>query len=257
MTDAIEVRLRGQGIRPGFVRSHEIAEILAAVEDLVIAEAIRADKSIKKEDLVVGLYEIADESVGLRFRSSLGKIAVPAFLAASQAVSIGNFAALSPQSLKPLGVLANFSKRHNCVAELKIPGEALPIATITSETVIPQEPRIRGTTEIEAKIVRVGGKTPKAMLELHDGSAIYCDVPVDIAIELGHRLYTTAVFLGTATWNVNTLDLEEFKIVSFQEFPRMDIEETLGELSKIIGATFASIPDVSSFVTRIRRGEDA
>lgn len=257
MDDSIEIRLRGEGIKPGLVKSHELAEILAAIEDFVIAESMRREPNLRKEDIVVGLYEIADESVGLRFRSSIAAIAIPAFAAASQAVAAGHFEEIAPQSLKPLQMISGFTKRHNAIAELKAQGVKTPIAEITASTVIPQEPKIYGQTEISGKVIRVGGKSPKAMIELQDGTVLYCEVPVELAIRMGHRLYETAVFSGFATWNASTLDIEEFSISDMVELPSISPTDSLLGLRKYFRSAFFKERDVESLAALLRRGEDA
>lgn len=254
MQGEIEVRLKGEGIRPGLVRSREIAEILEAVEDFVAAETARADASTRREDLVVGLYAIADESIGLGFKTALA-VSVPAFVAASQAVAAGDFLALSPHSLKPLQAIADFAKRHAAEAELKLVGSSRPIAVIDESTVIPEQPRATGLTEIAAKTLRVGGKVPRAMLELLDGSVVYCNVTEQVAVELGHHLYQTSLFTGVATWNASTLDLEAFSVESFRPFADRDPVETLAELKLAVGAELEQMGPVDAVASRLRRGE--
>lgn len=256
MEDSIEIRLRGEGIRPGFVRSHELAEILEAVEALVIAESIRREPGLSKDEIIVGLYEIADESIGLRFRSTVAAVALPAFIAASSALASGSFEGLSSQSLKSFQVLSNFAKRHGAVAELKIKGDEQPIAEISADTVIPKETKISGLTEVFAKVLRVGGKVPKAMIELSNGGILYCDVPVDVAIKLGHRLYKRVIFSGLATWNAETLDIEEFSITDFDEFLGHGAAETLAKVSDYVTDAVLKNSDVESLVAFFRR-EDA
>lgn len=251
--EAIEIRLRGAGMKPGLVRSHEIAEILAAIEDMVIAESLKREPSLRKEDIVVGLYEVVDESLGLHFKSSIAAIAIPAFVAFSQAMASNNYEAISQQSLKPLHIISGFVKRHEAVAELKISGTASPLAIITPNTLIPQGSKIAGATEIAAKILRVGGKVPKAMLELQDGSVIYCEIPVGLAIQLGHRLYETAIFTGNATWNSLTLEIEEFSINGLAEYPKQKPMETLEQLRSFVGNNLKESRDVNALVTFLRR----
>jgi hypothetical protein len=255
MQGEIEVRLKGEGIRPGLVRSRELAEILEAVEDFVAAETARADANARREDLVVGLYAIADESIGLRFKAALAAVSVPAFVAASQAVAAGDFLALSPHSLKPLQAIADFAKRHAAAAELKLVGSSDPIAVIDESTVIPEQPRATGLTEIAAKTLRVGGKVPRAMLELLDGSVVYCNVTEQVAVELGHHLYQTSLFTGVATWNASTLDLEAFAVESFRPFADRDPVETLAELKRAVGAVLEHMGPVDAIASRLRRGE--
>ncbi len=256
MSDDIEVRLTGEGIRPGLVRSHELAEILAAVEDFVSAEVARRSPETRREDIVVGLYKIADASVGLRFKTYLAAVAVPAFIAASQHVAARDFHRLSPQSLKPLQVIADFAKRSGAAAEFKTVEDRVPIVIIDAGTVIPQQPRITGLTEITAKTLRVGGKVPRAMLEMLDGTVIYCEIPEDVAIELGHRLYKLSTFTGTATWDSATLDLEYFKIESFRAFEEQGFLETLAELRVLVGTTLAQLGNVEKLASTLRQGED-
>lgn len=256
MNEAIEIRLRGEGVKPGLIRSHELAEILSAVEDIVIAETVRRDPNAKRDDIVVGLYEIADESIGLKFKTTLAAIAIPAFVAASHSVSIGEFGQLSPLSLKPLQVIAGFAKRHDAIAEFKVGTSSVPIAEITPFTLIPQEPKIAGSTEICAKVLRVGGKVPKAMLELQDGTVIYCEIPVERAIELGRRLYETALFTGNAVWSAATFDLEEFTITGFREGPTEDPYETLIRIREYMNPALLYESSVLEIVSQLRRGED-
>lgn len=256
MNEAIEIRLRGEGVKPGLIRSRELAEILSAVEDIVIAETVRRDPNAKREDIIVGLYEIADESIGLKFKTTLAAIAIPAFVAASHSVSIGEFGQLSPLSLKPLQVIAGFAKRHDAIAEFKVGTSSTPIAEITPLTFIPKEPKIAGSTEIIAKVLRVGGKVPKAMLELQDGMVIYCEIPVERAIELGHQLYETALFTGNAVWNAATFDLEEFTITGFREAPMGDPYEALVQVRKYVNTALLNDKSVSDTVSYLRRGEE-
>lgn len=253
MDDEIEFRLRGDGIKPGLVRSHEIAEILEAVESFVTSEVLAHDSTVSREDIVVGLYEIADESIGLRFRTTMAAVAIPAFLSATSAISKSEFDALAPQSLKPLKVVASFARRHNCFAELKLPRAVAPLALITPETNVPEPSRIAGNTEIVGKVLRIGGKVPRAMIELLDGTVIYCDVAWEVARELGHRLYSLVILVGSAAWDAGTIELQDFTIKSFKEFPRKDPLQVFQSLRTEVGGIFDEVEDVAAFVSRLRQ----
>lgn len=251
----IEIRLKGDGVRPGLIRSHEIADILKAIEDIVTSESLAMDPSIKKDEVVVGLYEIADASLGLRFKSSLGGLAMTAFIATSEAIACSNYASLTPQTLKALETISNFTRKHNATAELKATGTNQVFAEIRPETTIPKSISISGTTELIAKVLRVGGKSPRAMLELNDGSIIYCDIPVEIAIELGHRLYEPVIFSGEATWNAGSFEVEEFKVYGFKEMPTRNPLDALAEIRNLIGNKI-SIQDAVEFTSLLRRDGD-
>ncbi len=94
------------------------------------------------------------------------------------------------------------------------------------------------------------------MLELHDETVIYCGVPVDVAIELGHRLYKTAIFSGDAVWNAVDLHLEEFNISGFYDFPTSAYRESLAEIKSLVGLRFDRVPEMDAFITAMREGDD-
>lgn len=253
MNEEIKIRLTGEGVRPGLVRSKELAEILESIEDMVVSESLKRTPSLKKDDIVVGLYQIEDNSIGLVFRTTLASVVIPAFIATSQAVEANEYDLLTTQSLKSLEVLSNFSKRHNCNAEFSSSLSNNVIAEITPATKIPKPSILEGSTEIAGKIIRVGGKKPKAMLELFDGTTLYCDIPESLAQELGHRLYKIALFSGYAKWNTRGYEIEEFKIDSFKEFQQVPVNKMFQELAGTIGSYFSNIEDVPAFVSNIRK----
>lgn len=256
MTDDIAIRLRGEGIRPGQVRSHELAEILIAAEDFVIAEALLRDPDLDREAVFIGLYDIQDRSLSLRFKPSIARVAIPAFLAASAHIADGQFDRLAPESIRPLRVLVDFAKRRNAYAEFRSGEQALPIAILDKQTVLPEPAKISGATEITAKTLRVGGKVPRAMLEMLDGEVIYCALPETLAVELGHHLYKLSTFTGVATWDTLTLALESFRIDAFAPFEDLRPTEVLRELRSHLGDWVDALPNVSEASASWRRGED-
>ena len=251
MDDEIKIRLKGEGIKPGLVRSKEIAEILEAVEEMAVAEALRADSSLNRDDIIVGFYAIEDKSIGLNFKTTFAAIVISAFVSAAEAIEKKDYEYLSPQSLNSLKTISSFSKKHSCEAIIGS-GSLEEITVISPSTEIPKPSYIYGQTEILGKVIRVGGKTPKAMIELVDGSTLYCEVPEEIARELGHRLYALARFEGYAKWDSKTLDLEDLKINSVKEFPNKDPWDIVGELSSLVGERFSNIGDIDEFVSSLR-----
>jgi hypothetical protein len=251
MDEEIKIRLRGEGIKPGLVRSREIAEILESVEEIAVAEALQANPELTKEDIIVGVYAIEDESIGLKFKTTFASLVVSAFISTASSIEKQEFEHLTPQTLNSLKVLSGFAKRHNCDAIIGS-GSEQELAVISPDTVIPGPTYIHGQSEILGRVIRVGGKNPKAMIELVDGSTLYCEVPEEIAKELGRQLYSLARFEGYAKWESKTLELEEFKIYSVKEFPNMGTSELFGKLSDIIGPQLASINDVEEFVSSLR-----
>jgi len=251
MEDEIKIRLRGEGVKPGLIRSKEIAEILESVEEMAVSEAMRKNPDLNRDEIIVGVYAIDDASIGLRFKTTFTAAVVSAFVSAAEAIERQDFDYLSPQSLNSLKVVSNFSKRHHCDAIIGS-GSSGELTVISPDTVIPSPSYIFGQTEIIGKVIRVGGKTPKAMIELTDGSTLYCEVPEDIAKELGHQLYALAKFEGFAKWDSKTLELEEFKIHNVKNFPNTEARHIFGELSGMVGDRFSQIENVEDFVSSLR-----
>lgn len=254
MEDDIVIRFTGKGVKPGLVRSREIAELLEAVEDVLTIETIQSNPNLTRDDVVIGLYAIKDESLGLAFKTNFTEEVQDSFIKTASAVNDDHFADLHPQSIKSLKVISKFSKKHQCDAELRFANSKEPLAKITAQTQIPDLPVVKGLTELLGKIVRVGGKTPKAALEQLDGTTIYCDVDVSMAKELGHQLYSLATFTGNATWDFQSLKLLQFEITSFEVFKNADPHETLSKISSLIGHKFEDITNVEEFVDNLRKG---
>jgi hypothetical protein len=251
MDDEIKIRLKGEGVSPGLIRSKEIAEILESVEDMVTSEALKADPTLLKEHIIVGIYAIEDRSIGLKFKTTMASVVMPVFLATAEAIGNGNFDSLTPQTIKSLQVISNFSKKHTCNAIFGT-GDQIEIAAITPDTQIPFPTYIEGLSEIVGKVIRVGGKKPKAMIELTDGATMYCEVPESIAKELGRQLYSLARFYGLAKWDSKTLELEEFQITSVEEFKNTNPNSMFKELANILGEQFANVKDVEEYVSHLR-----
>lgn len=256
MSEFLEIRLKGDGIKPGLIRSHEIAEILESFETFVVNETIKRNPSIKREDIIVGVYEIADKSIGLRFKTTIATLVIPAFTQAAVAISDGNFEKLSPKSLDSLQKISSFTKKHNATTELNLVNANKKLAEITKDTIIPKPIKISGLTEISAKILRVGGKLPKAMLELHDGNIIYCGIPENLAKDLGRKLYEVVIFSGLAVWDAETITIEDFTITEFKDAPKEDPLVALRKIRDLVGSTFDEIPNVIEYVNNIRREDE-
>jgi hypothetical protein len=104
--------------------------------------------------------------------------------------------------------------------------------------------------------LRVGGKSPKAMLELHDGDIIYCGIPENLAKDLGRRLYEVVIFSGLAVWDAETITIEDFTITEFKDAPKEDPLMALRKIRDLVGSTFDKIPNVIDYVNNIRREDD-
>lgn len=252
MNDQFIIRMAGEGMKPGLVRSREIAEVLEAIEDLVVAESIMKDASVRKDDFVVGLCEIRDQSLGLTFKTTMASLVLSVVTMTGEAINEGRIDTLTEEGIRSLETLSSFSRRHNCNAEFRFSLDGEPIAKITPETIIPKTILVEGTTSLLAEVIRVGGKHPRVMLGLASGKTLYCDVPERIAQDLGHKLYNTVTLEGRARWNSKTLEVVEFQVYDVHEFSADRPSKILEQVSHFVGSAFSGIKNVPAYVSELR-----
>lgn len=256
MTSSISLRLSGPSISPGNVKSKELAEILEAMEDMIASEVIKENPKIKKDEIVIGLCEIGNNSVGLKFKYTHNRYVLACYLALTAAIQSNHFEELTPQSIKSLRTISSFTQKHQCIAKFTEETKKDILAEITPDTIIPTAGTIKGETTIYGKVIRVGGKKPRATVETIDGVILYCDLDVDLAKILGHKLYTTVTLHGNAVWDHHNFSLEEFEIKEVDDFGALNPDDSCNQMRAIIGKFFKKITDVPGFVTVVRNGEE-
>ena len=252
----IEIRLIGSDIIPGHIRSSELADIIKSVEEMISSVVIRDVPELKKENIVIGLTHIESKSIGLQFSPNLPEQAFNAAHLITQSLNEQNFAHLPHSSLKALNVIASFTRKHHCNAELRTQnGVDTLLAVITPETEIIYASSLTGQTTLYGEVMRVGGAEPRIMLKTIDEQTVYCDISYELAKQVAEHLYTQVCVSGTAKWSPDTLDLEEFRIEDIVDYEESSAIEAFNALSQLIGSQFSAIDNVETFVTTIRRGE--
>lgn len=252
----VTLRLSGRDMIPGEVRSRELAEVIASFEEMIACVVADRHENIKKDDVSIGISSLAGGSIRLEFRSLWARVVLAAYLSVAHAVSENKFTSLPDNSIRALDKIIAFTRRHNCVAEFRNPDNDELIASITPETNTEISNLILGQTTIYGRILRVGGKKPRVMVETTSGSSLFCDVSFEIAQQLGKRLYEFAEFSGTASWNPHNWEIKEFRIESFTPNNIKTPEQTMNELRELVGRYFDDIDDVESYVSSIRRASE-
>jgi hypothetical protein len=249
----LEIRFAGGGVLPENIRAGEMADILSSVEDMLSGLVATEHPTLTKEQLVIGLVGIKSGSVNLQFSSQLPEITAPAFAKLASAIKTKDFSSLPVPTLKSLDKFSSFVRKRNCEAEfISRNGKSTVLATITPDIKVSLPDLLKGETIIYGRIIRVGGREPKAMIETSDGVTVYCDMEnEDLARELGERLYMPVRIRGKATWEPHSLRLEEFKITEVADYGG-SILEAFEELSSIAGKYFSNISDVESYVSDLR-----
>jgi hypothetical protein len=252
----IALRLAGRDMIPGTVSSRELAAVIAAFEEMLACVVEYQHTNIEKEDVVVGLASMEDGSIRFGFTSVLTAVVLSAYLSVAHAVTTNDFTALPHSALRALDRIVAFTRRHQCVAELRAPETDALLAAITPATNTQIERIAEGQTTIYGRILRVGGKTPRVTVETVTGDEIFCDVSLAIAQALGRRLYEFAELSGVAVWNPDGWRMKEFRIESFTPSGTKTPEEGMNELRSLVGRYFDDIEDVEAYVSSLRRATE-
>jgi hypothetical protein len=247
----IAIKFVGRGMVPGTIRSRELADIINSFEEMLADVVVDRHSNIEKDDVLVGLATIGDGSIRLGFNTVMVSVVVAAYLSVASAVNKNDFTSLPQSSLTALNRIIAFTRRHHCVADLLSPDTDERIASITPETDTKVSGLVQGQTTIYGRILRVGGKTPRVMIETMSGDTLSCVVSLEIARELGERLYEFAEFSGIASWSPNDWKIAEFRIQSFTVSSTKTPEQTINELRSLVGQYFEGV-DAEAYVSSIR-----
>ena len=252
----IEISFSGKDVKPSTVKASEIADILKAVENMVESQVFRDHPEIDKEAVIVSFVNIRASSVDLQFASPIPQIANKAFAYIGEAVTKQDYTKLPSSSFDALDTIMIFVRKRQCTAEFAtLNGQRTVVAKITPDTNIIRTPMLTGETIIFGKVVRVGGRTPKVMVELVNGQTIYCDSGIDIARQLGSKLYSVVGLVGLAHWDAESLKMEQFAIKGLTAYEESPLTDAMNELAKIAGAYYSDINDVDKYIAGLRGSE--
>jgi hypothetical protein len=254
--EKVQIRLTGKDVFPENIRAGEVAQVLAAVEDMLAAVVLRSHPTLNKEDLVIGLVSVGRGSMTLEFQSHIPEVVLPAFKIVSERIRDNAISALPNATIRALQELGDFARKREGEVDFLLPDNGdRPIATITRDMTIEANALVTGETTIVGQVIRVGGRRPKAMVETLDGRTVFCDINRDLARDLAEKLYQTVGLHGIGQWDPETLELEEFRIQSLTLYGASGAAETIEKISSIYSKYFDEIEDVDGFVSDLRSDE--
>lgn len=265
----LELRLAGQqSVRPGLIRSKEVAELIDAFEDVIASVVVAKHPDIPKDRVVVGLREVLDQSVGLRFQPNIQELTIPAAREVANAISDQEITSLPLGAIDGIRKISRFVKRYKCNAEIYTQnGRRDLLSTITPETEIPEISPFQGETTLYGEITRVGGKKPKIQFQDISGKIIYCgiydgenrsfDEIKAIAKKAGNLLYSKTALYGLAEWNSKSFELVRFDVIDILDYQEVSLSDSIGELAQAVGGVFDEIEDIDKHFSEIRYGTGA
>jgi len=249
------IRLTGEGVRPHLIPASDLAELMVAAEQTVLAIAIREHPD-EAENLVVGLSQIKDESIGFAFACNRPEIALSAYTELVTATSNRLFRSLPGRSLEGLRTLTGYSRQHQGRTQFWNGSGVSPLLDLPSDFAVevPAPEYQRGETVIYGKVERVGGVRPRVRLRVSDREIVYGDVTEEQSRELGSKLYSQTALRGQATWDAQDGTVVYFRVEEILHYQRSKISSAFAELREAAGGAFDQVDDVDLFASHIREG---
>ena len=115
----IEIRLVGEGVAPGLIRSKEIAEVITAVEEMIAAMVEHENPQIKADEVLIGLSGVTGGRMTLGFTPSMEALTVPAAETVMRAIDEQQFEGLPHGTLVGLRKLHAFTRQHEVTTEFR------------------------------------------------------------------------------------------------------------------------------------------
>lgn len=250
------IRLTGEGVRPHLIPASDLAQLLVAAEQTVLAIATREHPG-EAEDLVVGLSQVKDESIGFAFASNRSVIALSAYTELVTAISNRLFRSLPARSLEGLRTLTAFARLHSGRTQFLNGVGDHSLLDLPSDFAIevPAPNYLRGETVLYGKIERVGGVRPRIRLRVSDREIVYGDITEEQSRDLGSRLYSHAALRGQATWDAQDGSVAYFRVEEILHYQRGKVTAAFEELRKAAAGTYDAMDDVDLFASRVREGD--
>ena len=250
------IRLVGDGVRPHLIPASDLAQLLVAAEQTVLAIAAREHPE-EAEELIVGLTEVQDKSIGFAFSSNRADIVRAAYTELLTVTSNRVFRSLPARSLEGLRTLTSFSREHRGRTQFWNGASDQPLLDLPTDFAIdvPAPEYQRGETVLYGKIERVGGVRPRVRLRVSDHEVVYGDITEDQSRELGSRLYSQAALRGQATWDAQDGSIVYFRVEEILHYQRGKATEAFQELQKAAHGAYDAVEDVDLFASKVREGD--
>ncbi len=244
----------GNNIKPNQVSLSELADLLKQIETGICAIVEQNDPKTKREDIIIGLEQIAEGSMNLKFSSQLGAVVGVALSILSLAIEKKSYDALPFEAIESVRHIKKFVESKQCDVSIYGQSDNEAIVTIhsTDDLQIDQNLYIPGDTNLYGKLERVGGAKPQIRILQDNGERITCFCTEQFAKSLAKRLYQYIGVTGTAHWLIGSMKIIYFRAFDILPYEETDIEIAFKELRAIAKVDLDVIGDADSYVAEMR-----
>lgn len=249
----VEMAITGAKVTPETVSIRDLVDILARVERMVVsyAEARFAELT---EEATLSLVDIEAGSECLVF--SVPDPLLGAVAQISKAVQLGDYVELPQSTYAELyGLSESVTKRGWGFEIQENLGHGIHHARIDDQNMLaPRSPAfVQGTTTVHGRCLRVGGAVqPKAEIRLSTTAKILnVDLSEEMAKELAARLYEEVVLEGSVTWNMDSWEIERFRVSRITAYRKTDPDLGFKELAEAAEGRWEGV-DAVEYVRALR-----
>lgn len=232
--EILELKFDGNGINPGVVRPHEIAELIISFEKSLLITIKKQYPEIDTEELLFSFDIINDKSLDLGFiPKRIKEIVLSGYTAISICFSTGNFSDLDNEAIEHLKTFTKFSKRYNCIGYLNHNGKTLSSFNPNTEISINKPKIIRGEATIFGKVIDSGGEKPNVHIKINDEYVLIFKTSELNAQKLAAKLYQKVALNGIAKWDADTFKIEDFVLNDILEYSPGNTLSAINKLKSI------------------------
>lgn len=257
----VEIRIAGDNNTPDKVSSKDVGELITAFETMLAALIARNNPTlgIDESEITIGLARVEYGSYRLGFQSQLENEMIAANLQVTTSINTGDYANLPKRVIEGVETVRKIARKYATDIEIwQRNGKDTPLATVNTNTRIDVSvPTLQAKTTLYGTVIRVGGiEPPRVALRQLTGSIVNCHITrsndLQIARQLGQRLYTEVGVYGTGRWDLRDMSLDHFLIERLTEYSKKPIGVALEGLYAIVGKSYESIDDIDQLVAEIR-----
>jgi hypothetical protein len=254
----IKVAITGAGVSPESVSLRDLADVLARL-DRAVRSYVASKRLELPDDAMVSLVGVVEGSDGLLLATS--ESLVPVLGVLSRAVHDRDFTELPTETYSELyGLSTSLTTRGwgFKIYEEK-PLGILPAEFSAAEPLMPpaKPTYVEGTTTLYGRCLRVGGAgQPKAEVRLPNTTKLlHVDLSEALAKELATKLYEEVALEGTATWEVDSWEIQDFRVNRVTSYRKSDPVAAFKELAEAAKGRWDDV-EASAYVHSLRTDDE-
>lgn len=255
-TDTIKCIIIGNDISPEKLPAKELAEFITALEQSLVATAIKHSR-IRDKEFMISIVGINKGSLSLDLKGNYAEETINAIKTIGYAINNKNFNLLTKDAVSGLKTIFHFLNDHGCKAKFCYSTEGEPTAFLDPNTELPdlKEYQISGETTLYGQLIRVGGVKPRATLRIAEGEDVFCDVSAEQAHKLANKLYHRVSLTGIAIWDIDTYKILSFKMMDFEELEDVPLDKAIKDLADILQTYYEDVNDPVTYIEKLRSDE--